>query len=175
MRNLDFAAHRTLLEDDFFQKHIVPTEAQQLTTTLCQTLKPLFEHQRHLGFQPRSSLYNSSTTASDSTFDDRSNLEEIFEIAVRVKAHLLTSTDAFEAIIYAPGSAFSRKTMRAENFQGEEIHPIHHERPEIRCCYLPSLFVHERDRRMVGHNNFIRSSEGNMSECRRFSKALVVV
>jgi hypothetical protein len=146
VRNLEFAAHSELLEEDLFQKHTVPREARRLTTTLCQTLQPLFEHQHHLGFQPRSSLHNTSSIVSASTVDDRSNLEEIFEIALRVKARLLTSTDAFEAILYAPGSTFTGKMITAENSQGEEIHLARHETREIKCCYLPSLVAYKRDR-----------------------------
>lgn len=175
MRNLEFAAHSELLGDYFFQKHIVPREARRLTSTLCQTLRPLFEHQQRLGFQPRSSLHNTSTIVNASTFDDRSNLEEIFEIALRVKARLLTSTDAFEAILHAPGSTFTAKMMRAENSQGEEIHLARHETPEVKCCYLPSLIAHKRDRQMVGYGNFIRTTEGIKPGCERFTKALVVV
>ena len=146
-----------------------------MATRLCQALLPLFEHQHHLGFEPRSSLHHSRTSVTDSTVDDRLSLIEIFQVALRIKAQLLTSTDSYEAVMYAPGSAFRANTMKPESSQGEKIGLLPIERPWIKCCYAPSLLAHKREHKLVDYNNFVRSTEGNRSECRPFTKALVAV
>lgn len=167
MRNLDFAAHTNILLSDMFKKQI-PAEAQQLTVKFCQVLQPLFAQLDH---NPKTTLY----THSDASPDDIGSLQKIFETALQVKAYLVLSTNTYEAVMYSPGTPFSRTRMEAMNTRGMTEEIALQQKPQTKCCYLPALVEHQRSNDVVDSNNFIQSDQVNRQKLKPFSKALVLV
>lgn len=160
-----------LQQDNFFLKEVVPSVAKRLTDDLCKTLRPLFANQEHSGLSPQSSLYG----ISDAGPDDISSLQKIFKGALEVKTRLILSTNVYEAIIYAPGTLCSQKRMVAKNEPGKQIESILHQRPQIKCCWLPALVEHENSKDLVDQVNFIQSSQADNFRLKPFSKALVLI
>ena len=78
MRNLDFAAHTSLFQDDFFQQHVIPAKASVLADRLICTFNPLFAQ--------KESLEDSHREVVEEWSNKRMRLEEVFEHALRIKA-----------------------------------------------------------------------------------------
>ena len=171
LRNLDFAAHERLLEDGLFHKQVVPTEARDLTARLCALFRPLFVQQELMGLVPQSSLYKPTETGPD----DVGSLQGIFESALKVKARLIVSKNAFEAVMYAPGTPFSRTRMKPRNRLGMLVDIPPRQKPEILCCCLPALVEHEKSNQLVSRNNFIQSAQDESYRLKPFSQAVVLV
>jgi hypothetical protein len=172
LRNLDFAAHTCLLEEAVFQGPGVRAEAEHLTSKLCGVLRPLFARQEHMGIVLQSSLYK----PSESGLDDMERLQKIFETALRVKAKLLLSSNVFEAVMYAPGTPFSKAKMTQKSSPGIPAKIAHSQRrPEIVCCYLPALVEHQASKTLVDNNNFVRSVPADENRLNPFTQAVVLL
>jgi hypothetical protein len=150
-----------------FKKQI-PAEAQQLAVKFCQVLQPLFAQ---LNYKPKTTLCINSSVSTD----DLGSLQEIFKIALQVKAYLVLSTNTYEAVMYSPGTLFSKTRMEARNTRGMREENPSQQKPQTKCCYLPALIEHQRSNDVVDSNNFIQSDPVSRWKLKPFSKALVLV
>jgi hypothetical protein len=124
-----------------------------------------------MGLRPRSSLYE----PTDNGLDDVSSLQYIFASALEVKARLVLSTNAFEAVVYPPGTPLSMKRMQPRNRLGVLSDPSLRQKSPILCCFLPALVEHERSNQLVDHNNSVRSALDESCQLKPFSQAVVLV
>lgn len=156
-----------------FQGDGVRAEAKRLTTKLCDVLRPMFVQQEQMGIVPQSSLYKHS----ESGLNDIERLQTIFETALMVKAKLVLSTNVFEAVMYTPGTPFSKAKMTLPKSSLRIPAEITHSRQrlEIVCCYLPALVEHQVGNTLVDNNNFVRSVPADETRLKPFTKALVLL
>ena len=167
MRNLDFAAHASLIEDSFFQQHVIPAKAAVLAQRLIHTLTPLFVQVRGLGIAHAEILR--------AWHAKRLPIEEVFEQTLRIKAQTTISKDLFEMVLYSPGTPFDREVMQAETMEGVPVQVPSSTTSAIKLCLLPSLHLYEHDTKLVTHNNFSRTTDRRRSAAMKITKAVVVV
>jgi len=167
LRNLDFAAHQSLIEEDFFQQHVIPRKAKSLADRLSRTLAPLFRRER--------SLNKSQTNPLRCWSKERPNLIKIFEHALRIKADTVVSKDLFEVVLYTPGTPFQNDVMEAETIEGVQAELSFYKTPTVKLCLLPAFQIHDHDRKLVDYNNFVRSGGNQRSNTYQITKAVVVL
>jgi hypothetical protein len=110
VRNLDFAAHTSLFQDDTFQQHAIPAKASILADRLICTLNPLFAQ--------KEILEDSHREVVEEWSNKRMHLEKVFEHALKIKAQATVSKDLFEMALYSPGTPFGKEVTEAETVEG---------------------------------------------------------
>jgi hypothetical protein len=170
LRNLDFAAHRRLIQGRIFKDHIIPQRAIALACQWSQTLAPILQEDksRH-GDQDYFQLCSPEALKKAR----QANSVKIFEQALRLKADLLVSTYQFEAVLYPPGSVFDNKGMIAEVMAGGRATPS--QSMEVNLCLLPSLYALKREKKFVEYKNFDRRDSSQWKESERLTEAIVIV
>lgn len=167
LRNLDFAAHASLIEDEFFQRHVIPARASLLADRLIRTLTPLFVNSEVLE-DPDDEVIRTWSAK-------RSPLEEAFESALRIKAQATLSKDLFEMVLYSPGTIFDQDAMVPESMDGGRAKLSNCTTSRVKVCLLPSLHVYEDDRKLVNLNNFVKRPNDQRSTAIKLTKAVVVL
>lgn len=167
LRNLDFAAHTSLIEDEFFQSHVIPARASVLADRLIHILIPLFVNPDGLE-DPDDEVIRTWSAK-------RSPLEEAFESALRIKAQATVSKDLFEMVLYSPGTIFDQDVMVSESMDGGRAKLSNCITSRVKLCLLPSLHVYKDDRKLVDLNNFVRRPNDQRSAAIKLTKAVVVL
>lgn len=167
LRNLDFAAHTSLIEAEFFQQHIIPAKAKVLADRLSDTLASVLSTEEGPG--------DSHSTVLRSWSTKKSQIVEIFELASRIKAKATVRKDWFEMVFYAPGSLFDKDVMEAETMEGDGAMVPFSTASEVKLCLLPSLHVYGHDRMLVDCNNFVRRHSSRRAGATIITKAVVVL
>lgn len=167
MRNLDFAAHKSLVNGDFIQQHVIPRKAEALADRLSHALAPLFITEQ----RPSGPHSNASKVWSKK----RSKLTEIFDRAIRLKASMMVGKDLFEMVLYPPGTPFDKAVMETETMEGDRAELSAHKELEVVLCLLPSFHVYDDDRKLVEPNNFVKRDSSQRQTAHKLTKAVVVV
>lgn len=167
LRNLDFAAHKSLIEEDFFQQHVIPRKATVLADRLSHTLAPFFAREE--------SLEDSHADAFKAWPKEKAHLIEIFDRALRFKANVVVSKDLFEMVLYTPGTPFDKDVMEAETMEGDRAKLPFYETPKVKLCLLPSFHVYDHDRNTVEYNNFIQRDGSQRAGAYKLTKAVVIL
>jgi hypothetical protein len=167
LRNLDFAAHTSLIEEEFFQEHVIPARASVLADRLIRTLAPLFVHPV--------SLQDLHGEVLKTWSAKKWLLKEVFEGALRIKAQATVSKDFFGMVLYSPGTLFDKGVMGSETMEGGRAKAPCSTTPRVKLCLLPSLHVYENDRKIVDYNNFVRRPNGQSSTAIKLTKAIVIL
>jgi hypothetical protein len=167
LRNLDFAAHTSLIEEEFFQQHVIPARASMLADRILRTLAPLFRSSD--GLQDLGGEVPSTWPAK------KGALTEVFESALRIKAQVTISKDLFEMVLYSPGTTFDQDVMVSETMEGGRGKISCSTTPRVKLCLLPSLHIYEYNRKIVEYNNFIRRPNDGRSAAAKLTKAVVIL
>jgi hypothetical protein len=167
LRNLDFAAYQSLIEEDYFQQHVIPRKAKSLAKRLFRTLSPFFRREI--------SLNKSQANTLRCWSKERRNLIKIFEHALRIKADTIVSKDLFEVVLYTPGTPFQKDVMEAETIEGVKAELSSYKTPTVKLCLLPAFQIHDHDRKLADNNNFVRSWGNQRSNTYEITKAVVVL
>jgi hypothetical protein len=167
LRNLDFAAHASLIEEEFFQQHIIPARASVLASRILRTLAPFFVQSE--SFEDLDDEVIGALSAK------RLHLEEVFASALRIKAQATVSKDRFEMVLYGPGTSFDQDAMVPETMDGGRAEISLSITPKVKLCLLPSLHVYEHDGKLVDLNNFVRRPNDQRSAATKLTKAVVVL
>jgi hypothetical protein len=167
LRNLDFAAHTSYIDDHFFQRYFIPQQASKLAKRLCHRLYAFFDHD--------DGAANGNSDLLGQWTEQEPHLVELFEHSLRLKAQLVVSMHQFEAVLHSPGSPFDKTIMEAEAIQGDNGLLKSPEKAAVRLCLLPSIYVFERNAKLVEYNNFVKGFVGKRREIFNPTKALVIV
>jgi hypothetical protein len=108
-RNLDFAAHHTLIESEYFQEALIRRRAEALTVRISTTIMPLFGLQKPLALWEVEILTEWNRK--------RPALEKMFVSALRIKARALVSRDMFEVVFPPQAYKYDRELMEVENLE----------------------------------------------------------
>ena len=169
LRNLDYASNTSLLEDEFFQSHIIPQRATFLCRKLVQTLAPLFIECQ---------IADSSRTDSSAAWSpEHNNLCQIFQAALKLKVEAILSSYQYEMVLHAPGTSIDKAAMVVETSDGCEdpshLSPV----SEVLLCVMPALFSFDQQDpdATVDYNSFIRCSEAERSHGSMLFQATVVL
>lgn len=168
LRNLDFAAHTSLIEEDFFQQHVIPARASVLADRIIRTLAPFFPLPDDV-----EDIEDAQVISTWSA--KRVPLAEVVESALRIKAYVTLSTDLFEMVLYSPSTSFDQEVMMPEAMDGGPAKTPRYSTPKVKLCLLPSLHIYNHDRKMVDLNNFVRRPTTQRSEAFQLTKAIVVL
>lgn len=167
MRNLDFAAHTSLFQSDFFQRHVIPAKASVSADRLIRTLNPLFAQEE--------GLEDSDREAVEGWSNKRTRLKEVFEHALRIKTQATVSKDLFEMALYSPETPFDKEVMEAETMEGDKMRVLYSNMPGVKLCLVPALHVYGHDRKIVDYNNFVQQPSSRRSGPINLTKAIVIL
>jgi len=167
LRNLDFAAHHSIIEQKHFQEYVIPRKVSALADRLLETLASLFAKHKPLDEWKIDVLRKWRK--------ERRRLTEIFDAALKIKLKTLLSKDLFEVVLYPPGTAYSKATMKAENLEEEFADKSSHKKLSVLLSLVPSLGVHVHDRKLVDYNSFAPGNAGQGRKADLITKAVVVV
>jgi hypothetical protein len=139
-RNLDFAAHHTLINNEYFQREIIPMRAAELAKRLRLALDPVLKAEK---------AYSGWRTDISSLWKPRlAALKYIFEVALRIKTKVLVTQDMFEIVLPAHGDSYDERLMQVEN--GLPANKF----SRVRLAVAPGLQRFEYNRKMVDYNSF---------------------
>lgn len=144
-RNLDFAAHHTLIESKYFQA-LIRRRAEALTVRISTTIMPLF------GLQKPLALWEVDILAEWNR--KRPALEKMFVSALRIKARALVSKDMFEVVFPPQAHKYNRKLMEVENLERDSGGSLLARTFLVRLCLVPGLRKYAFDRKLVDYNSF---------------------
>jgi hypothetical protein len=139
-RNLDFAAHHTLINNEYFQRDIIPMRAAELAKRLRLALDPVLEAEK---------AYSGWRTDISNLWKPRlAALKYIFEFALRIKTKVLVTQDMFEIVLPAHGDSYDERLMQVENGLPAN------ESSRVLLAVAPGLQRFEYNRQMVDYNSF---------------------
>src|SRR6266536_993473 len=167
--NLDFAVHRSLVDDDYFQRHVIPSQASMLADRLSQTLASLFKREE----SPEKSQ---AADVLKTWLKEKPLLTEIFERALRFKANATVSKDRFEAVLYTMETPFDQTVMEGEWMEYGRAQLASHDTSLVKLCILPSIQVYNYETDTVALNNFVQKDgrqRGRVEERTVLTKAAV--
>ena len=141
-RNLDLAAHHTLIEDEFFQQDIIPRRANDFALHLSGIVEPLFNLQTLEVWQRQ-----------------QETLKRIFVSALKVKTKAVVSRGVFEVIFPVPGCQYDEAHTEIERHErdGRDLEQT----PTVRLCLVPGLRYFSVEKKPVDYNSFRRPSTGS--------------
>lgn len=164
-RNLDLAAHHTLIESEDFQE-LIPRRAEALAMRLSDTVEPLFGLQKPLGLWEVDILKEWQR--------QRPALKKIFVSALKVKTKALVSKGVFEVIFPAPGCKYNPGDMDGEELErGNERSELGQSRI-VQVCLVPGLRNLAFDRKLVDRISFQRPSTSSAEPGVNIAKPLVI-
>ena len=147
-RNLDFAAHWTLIESEYYQKDLILRRAEALALQLSTVVAPLF------GLQQALDLWDVDILKEWER--QRPTLIKMFVSALKIKARALVSKDMFEVIFPAQGSGFHLSLMEPEETERSRGSSTPEESSFVKLCLAPGLQKYPFDRKRVDYNSFRR-------------------
>jgi hypothetical protein len=164
-RNLDFATYHSLIKEDYFQQHLIPTRAKALAARISTTITPLFQSQRPLALWEVDILKELDKHLPA--------LIKMFESALRIKTRALVSRDIFEAVFPRQGSSYDQGLMDDEKPYSGGL--LQGQTPLIRLCLAPGLRKYKFERKLVDYNGFRKSGSGLQEPSDTIAKAVVIV
>ncbi|OJJ45228.1 hypothetical protein ASPZODRAFT_2109457 [Penicilliopsis zonata CBS 506.65] len=130
LRNLDYAAHESLLASPLFLENFIPRHAQEISSRLSRVLSSLFET------------------------EVVANREDHTAFAAWGDEEAVCSTFRFEAVMYPPGTPFDGHSMMGQDMEGGEVEGVAGEK--IVCCLLPAIYAIPNREGMVNYVTFER-------------------
>ncbi|EFW19490.1 conserved hypothetical protein [Coccidioides posadasii str. Silveira] len=165
VQNLDLAAHKSLFESKEYQEVIIPLRAEHLADRLATALSPF-----------------SNGESGDWELDNHKKkdlmdcLTDIFELALKLKVHLLPSGKQYFCLLYPPGSKFDPKAMVPESRHGDRNIPYPDELSEIEICVFPAICARRKDDGgFISYQFTVQNSMRLEADVSVLQKAVVVV
>ncbi|KAI9933209.1 hypothetical protein MW887_007681 [Aspergillus wentii] len=185
LRNLDFAAHQSLLNGALFQDHVLPRRAERLACRLSKVLCPLFTDEKG---KVRDQMVACGTPsidlfatwgADEKTWKaTRDKIIQIFHRALNIKCQFVTRSYRFEAVLHPPQTRFEPEQMKAETIQGGVLQAdgsSMQQNLEVRLCLLPALYALRHDSTQVVYRNFVQRDAHERRDSEQLTKAVVAV
>ncbi|EXJ77706.1 hypothetical protein A1O3_09935 [Capronia epimyces CBS 606.96] len=164
VRNLDFAAHHTLIESPYYQDELIPRRAKALAIRASEMIQPLLGLQKSLGLWEVDIL--------EMWTRQRPRLEDVFVSALKIKAKALVCKDIFEVIFPSPGDAFDGELMEEEkSIVGEKLDKT----SCVQLCLVPGLRKFPFDRKLVDYNSFRKPQQFTDDASDLIAEAVVLV
>jgi hypothetical protein len=160
-RNLDFAAHHTLIESEYFQEAIIRRRAEALAGRISATIVPLFGLQKPLALWEVDILTEWNRK--------RPALEKMFVSALRIKARALVSKDMFEVIFPPQAYKYDLGLMEVEELERDGGGSL------VRLCLVPGLRKYAFDRKLVDYNSFRKPGSGPEGPSDLIAKPIVII
>lgn len=167
LRNLDFAAHRSLLSRDYFENQIKPRKIATLVQRFMSVLKFLIA-------KPQSDETR-STLVCQTLRQEEMRLKEIFHLAYQIKVKAILSKNSFQAVLYPPRMTFDGAVMEMDLRDPQLTHGGSQKNLSVLLSLLPSLVTYSCDRRQVDYNGFVLSNEAPGETPHLINKAVVGV
>jgi hypothetical protein len=165
-RNLDFAAHHTLIESDYFQA-LIGRRAETLADRISVTIKPLFGLQKPLDQWKVNIL-----TKWDQR---RPQLEKMLVSALRVKTKALVSKDIFEVVFPPQAYEYDGEIMEVEELERDSGGSLLGQTSLVRLCLRPGLRKYAFDRKLVDYNSFRKPGSCPEGPSDLIAKAIVLI
>ncbi|OCL11765.1 hypothetical protein AOQ84DRAFT_361217 [Glonium stellatum] len=164
-RNLDFAAHHSLIESEYFQQNLISTRAKALAARISAAIAPLFRLKKPL------ELWDVDIMKK---LDQRlPALIDMFKSALRIKTRALVSKDIFEVVLPLQGNHFDQGFMEDEELNSVCSPPG--EAPLVRLCVVPGLRKYGFDRKLVDYNSFRKPGFESTGQSDVIAKAVVII
>jgi hypothetical protein len=166
-RNLDFAAHHTLIESEYFQEDLIRRRAEALAIRISATILPLFGLQKPLALWEVDILTELNRK--------RPALEKMFVSALRIKARALVSKDMFEVVFPPQAYKYDRGLMEVEKLERDSGGSLLGQTSLVRLCLVPGLRKYAFDRKLVDYNSFRKPGSGPEGPSDLIAKPIVVI
>jgi hypothetical protein len=171
LRNLDLAAHASVITSEKFRTHRIPKLAKELAKRLSRAMAPLFVNESTGHMQSDLDGFSTWGQEQDVYEKRRTRLKTIFERALTAKADSLLNLEEYEIVIYPPRAEFKHATMVAENAQGAEQYRDKPGHGSIDLCIEGAVFSYPK-RKLGGDGaSFINDA---LVQSRNFSQARAV-
>ena len=159
LRNLDFAAHRSLVDGHHFKSSYLPRRAARLADRLLEALEPFIIVKGANKRRPRL----------------KQDLEFIFLCALSIKTEALISKDMFETTWPMPQSEFQELSMETEPLATVDKEAGVGDPQKVKLALLPGIRGYIYDRKLVDYHSFARRGSDGLQEPNQFSRAVVVL
>ncbi|CAD6447517.1 b2e0e720-fc8d-4f89-b3be-3d9cfdcdfa29 [Sclerotinia trifoliorum] len=165
--SLDMAAHRTMIEEKWFNEKLIPRRAMDLADRFSNAVAPLFTATSE---SVGDGLFHTWGEHRECWKDRRAHLQEIFQTALILKADSVVTKYLYEFALYPVGTTFvgdtsdlkeSGKPKNGDNW----IHASFH-------VYDSMNFGNAKETALVQTENFVKAS-GKMAEA-KYSKVLLL-
>jgi hypothetical protein len=166
-RNLDFAAHSTLIEGKYFQEELIPRRASDLAVRLSATIAPLFALHKPLNLWEIDVLSEWNR--------QRPALQKIFASALRVKVRALVCKDVFEVVFPSQAHGYDQELMEVEKLDRNSGESVLGHTPLVRLCLVPGLRKYPFDRKLVDYNSFQKPGDGTEGPSDLIAKPIVII
>jgi hypothetical protein len=160
LRSIDFASHRSLIEDEHFQNTVLHRKAKALAERHLDILTPFI----------------SEKSKTECTEILRVRLEGIFTVALGLKVLVMATKDMFECIWPTPGSEFDVDTMETAQPRRQGIDQYDWiEGSRVVLPVAPGLRLYSHDRELVDYNGFIEVGDCADGQPRVIAKSVVYI
>jgi hypothetical protein len=182
VRNLDLAAHNTLIKDGDFRRGL-PKKADDFAVQLSQTLAPIFTQDTEVPLETTWDGFATWDQDPEEWRERRVRLVDIFTKALEVKADSILNTVDYEMVMYPPGTKYDKNTMTVETMDGM-IDPEDHHGRRIELCIEAAIYLYSRrdlqdsatiSEAMVTSRNFVRKEASQRIGVTPIVKAVVVL
>lgn len=168
LRNLDLAAHGSIITSDDFRNHRIPKLAKELAKRLSKALASLFVNNSLDHIQSDLDGFSTWGQEQDVYEKRRTRLRTIFERGLTAKADSLLNLEGYKIVIYPPGTEFKHATMVAERMEGTERYPDKPDGSTVDFCIEAAVFSYPK-RKLGGDGpRFITDA---LVQTRNFSQA----
>ena len=184
MRNIDLAAHSSLINSEHFRRVTIMQQAKKFAVKISQVLAPFFISDSHGSTEVRWDGFATWGQDRDEWRETRSRLVDLFAQALIVKADSVLNIEDYEMVIYPPGTKFDKNCMTVETTDGmPELIGDHNDR-EVELCIQSGVFAYPRREPVVNApindvriplNNFLRKEASQRVGCKPLVKAVVIL
>ena len=157
LRNLDFAAHQSVVNDDHFQNIFLGRTATKLADRLLDELG-LF-------------------TKAKGRNEVKKRFESVFRYALDVKTQVIVGKYTFGTIWPSSGSAYEESLMKTQSAESVVGHgemsncgPL-----KVKLPLVPGLRFYSREKMSVDYCSFAESDESVLGKSKAFCKAVVAI
>ena len=144
MRNLDLAAHCSIIKNDHFQKYCIPKKAKKLARRLSKTLAPFFIKDPHHPKQSDLHGFNTWGQEKEEYEERRDIFVNIFTYALKTKANSILNLEEYQMVIYPPGTEFDKATMEVEDMGGIPLRKGNFSGRVVELCIQAAVFSYPK-------------------------------
>ena len=182
MRNIDLAAHNSLIKDDRLRRSI-PEKANSFAVQLSETLAPLFPNEVDA---PAAISWDGFATwgqGIEEWRERRTRLVAVFTKALETKADSVVNIVDYEMVIYTPGMQYNKDTMTVETTDGM-VDNRDHDGRRIELCVEAAICAYPRgelqitgptSEAIVQSRNFVRKEAHQREGVKPIVKAVVIL
>jgi hypothetical protein len=144
LRNLDLAAHSSIITSDDFRNHRIPKLAKELAKRLSRALATLFVKDPLDYIQSDLDGFPTWNQEQDVYEQRRTRMRTIFKQALTAKADSLLNLEEYNIVMYLPGADFNEATMVAESIEGTEQYRDNSDGRIVEVCLEAAVFSYPK-------------------------------